>query len=366
MTRKIILFGPLPPPYGGVAIYMQALVAYFRSANVRVWTYGNRPKEKKDVRFVAHRRLGTLTGLIAEGRGARILDATHFHLEYPNPLLVPLWLAAKRLLRFEWYKNVLDGSLPERYQNFGALQKWLFRRAVRAVDHFVVVSQELQRWFQNEIEVQQPITVIPCLLPPPTQKTGSLSETDRAKLDQYESHAKRVCSIGVFFQTYGFDQIVEAVEELRERTGKDIGVLLFDGGFVSDAAYREQVLQERDWVTVLQDIPNRDVFGILKSSDAFVRGTSEEGFGISRIEALWAGIPVIATRAGETRGMLLYDFGDVDQLVNQLQAVLLYPVLEEPNPWAEHFRREAEQNLNLIAQTLGIEPSQPINESYDG
>ena len=36
--------------------------------------------------------------------------------------------------------------------------------------------------------------------------------------------------------------------------------------------------------------------------------------GISRIEALWCGVPVVATRAGETRGMLLYDFGDVEQL----------------------------------------------------
>ena len=107
----------------------------------------------------------------------------------------------------------------------------------------------------------------------------------------------------------------------------------------------KKCLWERDWITVLEKVPNAEIYPILKRSDVFVRAFAEESYGISRIEALWCGTPVIATRAGETRGMLLYDFGDVEQLVDQLQAVLLYPVREEPNPWAERYRREAEENL---------------------
>src|SRR6267378_7320314 len=121
MRRRIILFGPLPPPYGGVAIYMKALVAQLNGPNVRVWTYGGAKPDDPDIRFIAHRRLGTLWALIAEGRKARILDASHFHLEYPNALLLPGWLVLKKLLGFEWYKNVLDGSLPRRYPQFGRL-----------------------------------------------------------------------------------------------------------------------------------------------------------------------------------------------------------------------------------------------------
>ena len=113
--------------------------------------------------------------------------------------------------------------------------------------------------------------------------------------------------------------------------------------------------RKRDWITVLEQVPNPEIYQILKRSDVFVRAFADESYGISRIEALWCGIPVVATRAGETRGMLLYDFGDVEQLVNQLQAVLLYPVLEETNPWAERYRREAEQNLQAMAKVLGVE-----------
>ena len=354
MSKRIILFGPLPPPYGGVAIYLKALVAHFRGANIRVWTYaGAKPKDAQ-VRFVAHRRLGTVWALLAEGRGARVLDASHFHLEYPNPLLLPIWLVLKLFLRFQWYKNILDGSLPKRYPNFGLVRRWLFHRAINAVDHFVVVSDELRRWLQEEIHVRQAVTVIPCLVPTPSSESNApLSSETKEELEVYLSQARRVCSIGVFFPSYGFRDVAAAVEELRERTGKDIGLVLLDGAFICDEDYRDEVLCDRDWITVLEKVPNPEIYEILKRSDVFVRAFRDESYGISRIEALWCGVPVVATRAGETRGMLLYDFGDVEQLVSQLQAVLLYPVLEEPNPWAARYRHEAEENLQALATLLG-------------
>lgn len=357
MSRRIILFGPLPPPHGGVAIYMAALAAYFRDANVRLWTYGGAKPGDERTRFIAHRRLGTFAALLTEGRSARILDASHFHLEHPNPVLLPVWLTLKMLLRFEWYKNIHDGSLPVRYPNFGRMRRWLFHRALQSVDTFVVVSDELRRWLKEELFVQQPIVVVPPLLPPPPEQNTRLSDRTKEQLENYLEQPYRVCSIGVFIPSYGFGHVVEAVEELRRRTGKDIGLLLVDGGFALEENYREEVLWERDWVTVLEKVPNAEIAAILKRSDVFVRAFRDESYGLSRIEALWAGTPVVATRAGETRGMLLYDFGDVEQLVTQLQAVVLYPVHEEPNPWAARYRRQAEENLLALAKLLGVETS---------
>src|SRR4029453_7003454 len=142
-----------------------------------------------------------------------------------------------------------------------------------------------------------------------------LSPDTEEQLELYFSQAKRVCSIGVFFPSYGFRDVAEAVEELRERTGKDIGLLFLDGAFVLDENHREEVLSDRDWITVLEKVPNPEIHEILKRSDVFVRAFADESYGISRIEALWSGVPVVATRAGETRGMLLYDFGDLEQLI---------------------------------------------------
>ena len=356
MSKRIILFGPLPPPHGGVAIYLKALTAHFSGPDVRVWTYTQPDPSDANVRFVAHRRLGTLWALLAEGRQARILDTTHFHLEYPNPLLLPVWLVLKKFLRFEWYKNILDGSLPKRYSQFGSLQRWLFRRGVNAVDEFIVVSDDLRSWLQDEMKVQQPITVIHCLLPPlESELKPNLSCRAGQSLASYLSRERRVCSIGVFYPSYGFRDVASAVEELRRRTGTDIGLVLLDGGFVSDEDYRDEVLRDRDWITVLTKVPNSDVYQILKHSDVFVRAVSEEGYGISRVEALWCGTSVIATRVGETRGMLLYDFGDAEQLTNHLQSVLFDASSQTESEWPELYRKEAQNNLRRLAEVLGVE-----------
>jgi glycosyltransferase involved in cell wall biosynthesis len=356
MSKRIILFGPLPPPYGGVATYMKSLVEHFRESNVRVWTYGGAKPNNPRVRFVAHRRLGTFWALIAEGRAARILDASHFHLEYPNPLLLPVWLTLKRLLRFEWYKNILDGSLPKRYPGFGVMQRWLFHRALNSVDEFVVVSEDLRRWLKEEINVRQVVTVIPCLVPTPgNDEHPPLAVETKKQLGSYLSHAKRICSIGVFYPSYGFLDVAKAVQALREETGNDIGLVLLDGAFVRDESYRDEVLQDREWITVLEKVANPEIYEILKRSDVFVRAFADESYGISRIESLWCGTPVVATRAGETRGMLLYDAGDVGQLIDRLQSVLFTPVLEDLDRWAALYQREAEGNLQSLAGVLGVE-----------
>jgi glycosyltransferase involved in cell wall biosynthesis len=85
-----------------------------------------------------------------------------------------------------------------------------------------------------------------------------------------------------------------------------------------------------------------------------VRAFAYESYGISRVEAIWCGVPVVATRAGETRGMLTYEFGDVDALVEQLRRALYDPPREDLAAWAAQFRREAEENLRAIKETLGL------------
>ena len=357
MRRKVILYGPLPPPYGGVSVYMSFLAAHLRGRVARVWAVlGDRSVRDPLVRYVRHRRLGVIPALLAEARGARVLDATHFHLEYPNKLLLPVWLAAKRLLGFEWHKNVLDGTLPARHRDFSPAQKRLFRLAARNVNEFVVVSDELRRWLRDEIKVTQPVHVIPCLVPVPDAVLAApLREATARALQSYTRRARRVCSTGVFFPSYGFLDAARAVEALRRETDEDIGLLLLDGTFARDEDYRREVLGGRDWITVVENVPNAEVYQVFRLSDCFVRAADREGYGISRVEATWAGLPVVATSAGETRGMLTYEFGDVEGLTRRLRRALYERPTDEIERWSAEFRREAEANLRALREVLGLD-----------
>jgi glycosyltransferase involved in cell wall biosynthesis len=357
MSKKVVLLGPYPPPHGGVSIYVSTLFQHLKGRGLRLWTYGDREVRDPNVRFMRDKRRDIVPLLLREGRGTRIGDCTHFLLEYPSAL-VPVWVLLKRLLGFEWVKILHDGSLPTRHAAFGPARRALFRLAAGGVTEFVVVSEALERWLREEVKVTQPVSVAKSLLPRirDTERDALPAELE-ASLADYTRRRLRVCSVGAFIPEYGFLHAAQAVERVRVETGEDVGLLLLDGDFAADAAYREEVLRGRPWVTVLKNVAHADVFRVLRRSDAFVRGFGLESYGLSRVEALWCGLPVVATRAGETRGMLLYDFGDVDALTRQLTRALSGEHARETAAWAATYAREAEENLKAITAKLGLNES---------
>ena len=361
MSKRIILFGPLPPPYGGVSVLLSTLWEHVKDAPVFLWAYfGTKSHDKRIIRF-NHRRLGVIKPLLKQGQHSRIIDFTHFHLEYPNPILLPIWLLAKRMLGFEWVKHVCDGSLAERYRKFTRAQKKRFARAIANIDEFIVVNEGLRDWLINEAHVSQAITIIPSLLNIPSDGDMNLSNQSEAPLREFIKHKKRVCCIGTFIPAYGFAHVAEAIEKLRVESGDDIALLLLDGTFATDSDYREMVLARRDWITVLSNIPNPEIYKILPLCDLFVRAFGAESYGISRVEAIWGGVPVIAVDIGETRGMITYAFGDVERLTKLIADVLSGEKRIDTKSWADRYRAEADDNLRKFIETLRIDGS--INRS---
>jgi glycosyltransferase involved in cell wall biosynthesis len=355
--QRSILFGPLPPPYGGVSVFMSGLCDHVIARGGAVWYYKGKPgvwDTKKGYTYVNHRRLSHLWALAGGGRQARITDSTHFHLEYPHPLLLPLWLLAKSLLGFSWIKVLHDGSLPERYESFSGMQKRLFKASMRNIDEFVVSGGNLAAWLKDVAGAEKKITTIPVLLPPPPGwGTAPVDPGMVNRLDRFAAHGGRVSSIGVFIPSYGFHHVADAVEKIRLDTGDDVGLLLVDGQFACDSNYREMVLKDRDWIEVVENIPHPALGRVYESSDVFVRAFEHESYGLSRVEALWCGTPVVATRPGETRGMRLYDFGDVEQLQNHIRALLNGgPDVDDIKYWREVYDAEADINLGRYIKVI--------------
>ncbi|MBE0449095.1 MAG: glycosyltransferase family 4 protein [Actinobacteria bacterium] len=283
-------------------------------------------------------------------RGDTCLDSSSFFFEYPSGRASIAWLMLKPLKRFRWVKVIHDGSLPTRYDNFGFKQKLLFKILIRFVDEFIVVSEDLHIWLRDIIRVKQKVSLIKSLLPIPPE---SFNAPLPVEIEQaIAHHDKVICSIGVFTPVYGFKDIAAAIESVRQESGLDIGLLLVDGSFAIDEDYKSEVLWQREWVTVVTNLPHPQVLQVLKRSDIFVRGVALESYGLSRVESLWCGTPVVATRMGETRGMLLYDYGDGEMLIQQIKEALFNPPMQNIRIWAERFECEAEDNLQAMLNIL--------------
>jgi glycosyltransferase involved in cell wall biosynthesis len=278
------------------------------------------------------------------------LDSSTLFIEYPSIHAILSWFLIKLLKRFKWIKVIHDGSLPSRYETFGIVRKSFCRLSIRFVDEFVAVSEDIYFWLRNNMKVKQKVSLIKSLFPITSNlSNSSLSAEIEESISRYD---KLVCSIGVFIPTYGFEHIAVAVESLRRESGLNIGLLLIDGSFAVDENYESEILQKREWIIVLKNVPHPQVLEFLKRSHVFVRGYEFESYGLSRVEALWSGTPVVATRVGETRGMLLYDFGNEKELIQQIKRALFHPPTEKIKEWGDYFYKEANDNLMALIRLI--------------
>lgn len=337
---KTILFGPLPPPYGGVAVVMSTLREPAIASGSVVWSYAGDDGDERVVKL-NHRILGHIRRLLTTPTVSRVVDSTHFHLEYPHWLLLPAWLLARRIKGFRWIKTCHDGSLPFRYSSMSSGARRRFRRALDSIDEMVVSSHELAEFFRDKFT--GPIRYISPLMPLPASWDPPTLTAERA--------AKVVTSIGAFIPSYGFQHVADAVESLRDR-GRDLELVLLDGAFARDEAYRASVLKNRRWIRVHEGVRHSEVSTYLRESDVFVRAFAHESYGLSRVEAILSSVPVIATNIGETRGMLTYEFGDAGRLVEHLESILDRGSEQDLARWQEVYRAEALENLQQYSNLI--------------
>lgn len=352
MKGRTIILGPYPPPYGGVAIFNQALLKHLAKHDPVAWVYGpNTPPYPGAELCTARSRV--LAKLVCRyGARAAVVDSSAFFMEYPTSFrCLSAWLALKSAFRFRWIKVLHDATFPRRYDEFSPAMIRVCRCSARWVDEFVVVNDRLREWLISKFRVRQRISTIPSLLPmvDPVPDKMVLGEYERS----LQSYDRSVCSIGAFVPAYGFAEIAEAVGRLRDKTSMNIGLLLISGGFSEEENHKRRVVQDRPWIHVAEDVPHPTVLGILKRCDVFVRPFAHESYGISRVEALLCGTPVVATDVGETRGMLLYDRGDIDQLTAQVARAIFDPSAAAVEKWALFYREQAYANLQQWCRIIG-------------
>lgn len=343
--NRLFLLGPFPPPYGGVAIYDQALLEILRDRGLDVRQRAVREEPGPDA------VTPTVTGVLSLFREARagdvVLDSATWLLEYPVLRIAAAWLPLRRSRRFRWIKVIHDATLPGRFDAMSAARRTIGRRTAAEADALVVVEPGLARWASSTLGRDEGVHVIPSLLPLPSSAVPAPPQpADPAG-------GTIIASVGVFTATYGFRDLAEAVERLRGEPGIPIELILLDGGFADDPDYRRETLRGRPWIRTLPPMARAEVLRVLGSSDLFVRPSRHEAYGLCRVEALWMGTPVVATDAGETRGMRTYASGDVDALAARILEVLRDPgARDEARGAGDRLRAEAEANLGALVRLL--------------
>ena len=228
--------------------------------------------------------LGFLRSLkkLIEDRGIELIQS---HLLGSNvyAALAGLWTRTPVVAT---YHGMVDISPNERFRR---LKKWVMRRGI---DRYVVVSQRLLSVIENNDLLQRDQTRV-------IYNGVDVAALESKRKRHSDDGSIRIGSLGNIRPAKAYDRLLEAARIVIDQRPEVRFVIAGEGK--GRSLYRRLEQQRRDlglqdkveFFGFVEDIP-----GFLSRLDLFLLTSSSEGFSIATIEAMAAGLPVVATRCG--------------------------------------------------------------------
>jgi glycosyltransferase involved in cell wall biosynthesis len=184
MTTRLIVIGPLPPPYHGVTVSTGLLVASEelrrRFSVEHLDTSDHRTADNTgrwDVRnvLIALRSVAALGRRLRGGRGV-----VYFPLSQGTAALVRdcLYMRMAALARWKVAAHLRGGEFQEVYRSQRPIMRWLIRSSLREVDSVAVLGASLRGLFDGLVPMER-IAVVPNGTPEP-QLNGATRDPNTA------------------------------------------------------------------------------------------------------------------------------------------------------------------------------------------
>lgn len=203
-----------------------------------------------------------------------------------------------------------------RYLNVG-LRKYLERTVVSSADEVITLS----KFMRGKLRVQYPthaeVAVIPGGVNP------DKFSPDAGVHTRLSSASPSFLTVRRLSPRMGHDLLFNAFKRVKERHPSAELFVAGDGPLRDRLAVRADSLGIGDHTNFLGFVPDDELPALYASADVFVLPTTElEGFGLSTLEALASGTPVVGTPVGGTVDLL----GDVESQVDIPERMLLVGV----------------------------------------
>ncbi len=349
--REIWILGSYPPPYGGVATFVKNLHDNFLRDKIAHHMVIRSDRNYNGMKLLETDSLPYFFQMSGITPNSIVIDSCNIFLEYPKPISSKkkfvIWNFLVKQKKIKWIKIFHDGTMPYRFKNFGYVEKFILRYSLNNMEKVLTVDDSIRKWLVEDIGYKGEVEIIKSILPR-KYKRRYLPSNIQMFIAKYQYI---IVSVGTCKREYGFQDIIEALNLLPQEYKSNTGIILIDGNF---SARNQNYLETRNKFTCIKNvlllskgIDNDLVYSIMKASTVFIRGVAHESYGISRIEAIFAGIPVIATNAGETRGMHIYEYGDVNKLSKLILQVFIGNTSTDTE-WSHFYQKTVEENYNLI------------------
>lgn len=229
----------------------------------------------------------------------------------------------------------------------GRVKSWLFRRLVSRV---VAVSEALRRDLQAGLQLPERVfRVIPNGVP--------VVDEDVLVRDKSADRPRRVIAIGNIRRPKDYPTLLDAMAKVRDAVPsvqlEILGQPDREGLYEALQAQVER-LGLGNVVTFRGFVADPSV--LLRAADVFVLSSSQEGFSLATIEAMLAGVPVVATRSGGPQEILEDDVTGLLVPVRDPEALAaaLVRVLRDAPPFAERMAQAARERARVTYSESGM------------
>lgn len=228
---------------------------------------------------------------------------------------------------------------PHRYHALKKLISELFHHS----DRIIAESGNIKMYAEKYYRPDKRIEIIPVGFVPPVIKSKPRKEMG---LDDDEI---LIISVGRLVKRKGYDYAIRAVARLQEKKVRYI--IIGDGPEESNLKELAKELHMERKITFLGYQTEEKKYQYLENADVYLLSSLHEGFGICLMEAMYAGLPIVATDNGgqtefltEGNNALFVPVGDVDRTAGKLDT-LIEQVNERLDMGARN--REAINNLHI-------------------
>lgn len=274
-------------------------------------------------------------------------DIIHVHL-FP----AMYWVAIAKIACFANTKMIFT----EHSTNNRRLNNYFFRIIDRFIylfyNQIICISPEVKEYLHRLLKISEhKLKIVTNGIN--IKKITSEKVFNRLEL-RYTQHDKIIIMVAGFRIEKDHETMLKAIKELPQ----SYKLLLVGDGYRRNEI--EKVIQELHIESKVQLLGVRaDVYALLKMSNIAVMSSHWEGFGLAAVEAMAAGIPIIASNVDGLakvveNGGILFEKGNVEDLVKKILKVAENPETNKILVESGYLKAENYDIQKMVNQTIQI------------
>lgn len=325
---KITMFGPFPPPIGGISIHLKRMKQYLEHLGIECNIYNECKWEDVSNRIYPIKNYKSFIFRIPFIKA----DILHFH---SIDVRIRILMGFYKILGKKVVLTVHGESLLDQLQNLRCFTRFVLLWSLKKIDKIICVNDANTNQLIKLGFSPNKVTTIAAYVNPFENKVDS-QMIPKQVWDFIDEKDFIICANGCirFYKNedlYGIDLLIELIRKLVQNNIEVrmvVAVLDVVGQNERERNYYKSIKNKLtdnnlEGKVLLYEVNDSEFYPIVKKCNLFIRPTNVDGYGVSIAEAIYYNIPSIASDVcRRPEGTVLFRSRDLEDLYSKTVGII--------------------------------------------